>query len=409
MGATVILMRDPLSPTLMTRLRAKIGGERDASILEVVRLAGRAAYDERMQADRARAELTAAGVSPWEAPVAVGSQLVASWNAFVLQSLGETLLDADYAAYPGTVGFLPAVTFAQAESWLSAVEDWVSLARQARSNPDFDLAAEYALPADLTDWPDVQPCPAEHLQALLTVAPTLREDVDVMLFALDKAGVPAGRRVAFNRLKQLAAEAAAAADYATALQTRRDNRGLHLLAEDKLRLALELWYQAGHLASMPRLLTGARLPEPPAVRPAPPPVEDLPEGLNFDPWCLTDPATVDRWRSDPKARRAIKEMWACDPDPAATLQLKVDIDRALASDIIERIQVSGNGTCYYECPWPSLFEALRPVRIGGRRLHAHQQFTLELGFRTDVHTGAFRRRVILGPFHSTDEVQYGDL
>jgi len=27
MGATVILMRDPLSPTLMTRLRAKIGGD----------------------------------------------------------------------------------------------------------------------------------------------------------------------------------------------------------------------------------------------------------------------------------------------------------------------------------------------------------------------------------------------
>jgi hypothetical protein len=401
-------MRDPLSPTLMTRLRAKIGGERDASVLEVIRQAGRAAYDERMQADRARAELTAAGVSPWDAPVAVGSQLLAAWNAYVLQSLGESLLDADYAAAPSTVGFVPAVTFSQAESWLSAVEDWVSLARQARSNPDFDLAAEYALPADLTDWPDVHPCPAEHLQALLSVAPTLREDVDVMLFALDKAGVPAARRVAFNRLKQLATEAAAAADYAMALQTRR-NHGLHSLAEDKLRLALELWYQAGQLASMPRLLIGARLPEPPAVRPAPPPVEDLPGGQTFDPWCLTDPATVDRWRSDPKARRAIREMWAGDPDPAATLELKLEIDRALDNDSIYRIRVRGDGTCYYECPWPSLFEARRTVRIGGRRLQSKQQFTLELGFRTDANASAFRRRVIVGPFHSTDDVEYGDL
>jgi hypothetical protein len=243
---------------------------------------------------------------------------------------------------------------------------------------------------------------------LLTVAPTLREDVDVMLFALDKAGVPAARRVAFNRLKQLAAEATAAADYAMALQGRRDNPGLHLLAEEKLRLALELWYQAGQLASMPRLLAGSQLPEPPAVRPAPPPVEDLPGGLHFDPWCLTDPATVDRWRSDPKARRAIKEMWACDPDPAATLELQREIDQALANDNIDRIRVRGDGTCYYECPWPSLFEALRPVRIGGRRLRPNQQFTLELGYRTDAHAGAFRRRVIIGPFHSTDEVEYGD-
>jgi hypothetical protein len=408
MSATVNHMRDPLSPTLMTRLRARMGGERDASVLEVLRQAGRSAYDERMQADQARAELTAAGVSPWDAPVAVGSQLLASWNAYVLQSLGESLLDADYAADPGTVGYVPAVTFTQAESWLSAVDDWVSLARQARSNPDFDLAAEYALPADLPEWPDVHPCPAEHLRALLTVGPTLREDVDVMLFALDKAGAPPARRAAFNRLKQLAAEATAAADYAVALRVPDVASGLQSLAEDKLRLALELWYQAGQLASMPRLLSGARPPSLPSVRPAPPPASDLPGGHSFDPWCLTDPATLDRWRSDPQARRAIKEMWACDPDPAATLELKGEIDQALANDSIDRIRVRGDGTCYYECPWPSLFKALRQVRIGGRRLRSGQQFTLELGYRTDAQAGSFRRRVIVGPFHSTDEVDYCD-
>ncbi len=407
MGATVNLMHDPLSPTLMTRLRAKIGGQRDAAVLEVMRRAGKAAYDERLRADQVRAELTASGVSPWNVPVGTSSQLLAAWNAFVLQSLGESLLDAEYGADPGTVGFVPAVTFTQAEAWLSAVEGWVSLARQARSNPDFDLSEEHALPAELPEWPDVHPCPSEHLYALLTVVPALREDVDVTLFGLEQAGPPQARRVTFNRLKQLAAEAASAADYALALRTHQHHAGLQTLVEDKLRLALELWFQAGQLAAMPRLLTGSRLPEPPAVQRIPAPVERLPGGDNFDPWCLTDPATVARWRADPKARRALSEMWKFDPDPAATLALKVEIDHALGNGSIDRIRVRGNGTCYYECPWPSLYEALRQVRIGGRRLVPHQQFTLELGFRDGDRGTAFRRRVIAGPFHSTDEVDYG--
>jgi hypothetical protein len=407
MGATVIHMRDPLSPTLMTRLRARIGGERDAAVLEVLRRAGKAAYGERLKADEVRAELTASGGSLWNVPVGTASQLLAAWNAFVLQSLGEALLDADYTADPGTVGFVPAVTFTQAEAWLSAVEDWVSLARQARSNPDLDLTEEHALPAELPEWPDVHPCPAEHLLALLTVVPALREDVDVMLFALEQAGVPTTRRAAFNRLKQLAAEAASAADYAMALRTRQDHPGLQTLVEDKLRLALELWYQAGQLAAMPRLLTGSRLPDPPAVQRITPSADQLPGGETFDPWCLTDPETLERWRADPKGRRALSEMWKFDPDPAATVALKAEIDQALADGSIDRIRVSGNGTCYYECPWPSLFEALRHVRIGGRRLAPRQQFTLEVGFRDGDRGTAFRRRVIVGPFHSTDDVEYG--
>src|SRR5689334_5941438 len=244
-------MPDPLRPTLMTRMRAKMSHERDATVLEVMRRAGRVAYDERMEADRIRAELTASGVSPWDAPVNVGGQLLATWNAYVLETLGESLLDADYGADPGTVGFVPAVTYSQAEAWLSAVEGGVSLARQAGSNPDFDLAAEIPLPAELPQWPEADPCPAEHLLALLTVVPPLKQDVDVALFALDRAGVPAARRHAFNRLKQLAAEAASAAEYAEALCTRRQHPGLHALAEEKLRLALELWFQAGQLAAMP--------------------------------------------------------------------------------------------------------------------------------------------------------------
>src|SRR5690348_16891174 len=41
-------MADPLRPTLMTKVRASLGGERDAGFLEALRSAGRVAYDELM-------------------------------------------------------------------------------------------------------------------------------------------------------------------------------------------------------------------------------------------------------------------------------------------------------------------------------------------------------------------------
>ena len=60
---------------------------------------------------RIRVELTAAETSLWHSLIAVNSQLLAAWNAFVVQTLGEMLLDADYRADPGTVGFVPPVTY----------------------------------------------------------------------------------------------------------------------------------------------------------------------------------------------------------------------------------------------------------------------------------------------------------
>jgi hypothetical protein len=247
-------MTDPLRPTLMAKMRATLGRERDAAVLEALRAAGRVAYAELMTAERAGDELTAAGSSLWAAPAAVGSQRLAAWNAFVLQTLGERFLDADYAAKPATAGFVPAVTYDQTARWLAAVEGWVSRARQARANPDYDISRELGLPAGLPPWAEAEPCPPEHLTALLAAIPPVREHVDVALFALEKAGVPDRRRPAFNRLRQQAAEAAAATDYAIALRVQRHDATLHELIENNLKRALELWFHAGQLAAMPQLL-----------------------------------------------------------------------------------------------------------------------------------------------------------
>jgi hypothetical protein len=39
-------MPDPMRPTMMTKMRASLAGERDAVVLEALRAAGKVAYDE---------------------------------------------------------------------------------------------------------------------------------------------------------------------------------------------------------------------------------------------------------------------------------------------------------------------------------------------------------------------------
>ncbi|MFI5911671.1 hypothetical protein [Dactylosporangium sp. NPDC051541] len=397
-------MNDPLRPNLLTKMRASLAGERDAAVLEALRAAGKIAYDELLAAEKARDQLAAAGTNLWDAPPAVGSQLLAAWNAFVLQTLGEQFLDADYSANPRTVGFVPAVTSDQVSAWFSAVEGWISRGRQARVNPDYDITAELALPAGLPAWAEVEPCPQEHLAALLAAIPPVREHVDVALYSLERAGVPADRQAAVNRLKQLAAEAAAAADYAVGLRSVRHNATLHELVENNLKQALELWFHAGQLAAMPRLLDTYR-----AIRPAGrPDPATLPGGSRFDPWCLTDPLTLKRWQKDKKAKQAIAELWQYDPDPAATLALKAQIDALVAAGDVAVLRTRDGSSCYYECPWSALYEVRRPVRVAGRDLRVLQQFALQAAADDVLRGKPFQRGVIVGPFQTTDEVEYCD-
>jgi hypothetical protein len=395
-------MPDPMRPSLMTKMRASLAGERDAVVLETLRTAGKAAYDELLAADRAREQLIAGGGSQWDAPPATGSLLLAAWNAYTLQVLGEQLLDADYAARPGTVGYVPAVTFDQASAWLSAVEGWVSRARQARVNPDYDIARELTLPAGLPEWAETDPCPPEHVQALQSAVPPVRQHIELALFTLESGGVPEAHRAAVNRLKQLHAEAGAAADYAAGLRTDRPNPQLHELIENNLKTALELWFHVGQLAAMPALLADYRVQRS-AGRPD---VATMPGGGRFDPWCLTDPATAKRWKRDAQAKKAIAELWRYDPEPAATLALKAQLDAAVAAGDVVVYRTRDGSSCYYECPWPPLYEVRRPLRIGGRELKVLQQFTLHISADNVPRGGRFERRIVVGPFESTEEVQY---
>lgn len=397
-------MTDPLRPGLVTRVRAALRGERDAAGLEALRGAGVVVFEELARAERARSELAAAGLSLWDAEPTVAGHLVAVWNAFVLQSLGAGLLDADYAGDARTVGYVPPVTFEQAWSWFAAAEGWLNQARQARANRDYDLAAVITLPAGLPDWVQAEPCPPAHLQAMLRALPTVAEHAELALFDLEKQASTEAHERVVNRLRQLAAEAASAAEYAQAVAASPAGGQLHELIETHLKRAVALWFQLGQIAAMPALADRYRT-EPGAPRLDP---QSLPGGVNFDPWCLTDPTTVRRWRADPRARQAVAALWAADPDPARTLTIHAQIQAALADGAIVRAEGMRHGSYFYCCPWSAIYQVRRTVRIDGRQLAPAQQFTFDVSAEEIPEGKPFVRRILLGPFTTTTEVDYCD-
>ncbi len=248
-------MTYPPKPTLGARLRAAVAGEKATAPLEALRVAGRAAYDEWMAAERLRAEQALAQSGPWAAAPGTCSQLLAAWNAFTLQTLGEALLDADYLADQSTVGFAPAGTYDQVFNLLSTVQGWVSRARQAAADPGYDLAAQLDLPVKLPAWVKIDPVPTAHLTAMLSVASTLGVHADAALHALERSEIPQQCSEGVRALKQLAAEAAAGLDYARALHSAGNDPSLRGAIASNLKRSLDLWFRVGQMVSMPGLLS----------------------------------------------------------------------------------------------------------------------------------------------------------
>lgn len=390
----------------MTRLAAAMRGERAATVVEAYRSAGGMVFDDLARAEALRHELAASGTDPWSMTCGQASQLLCTRNAFVLQTLGDQLIDADYAADPRTVGYLPPVTAEQAAAFLGEVEQWAALARRAAVDPQCDVTVELALPAALPRWVQVEPCPRPHLYAMRAAARSLLERAEAAMADFTRVAPPADRTRAVERLSGLLAEATSSVTYAESLWSPQAPEVVHQRIESSLKRAIGGLYLVGQLLAMPSLLDRPEMTATTVTATKMP----LPGEPGFDPWCLTDRASREAWQQDPAARRAIDVMWAYDPDPRATLTIQAQIDAAVAAGLVTpglnaTGQRMGN---FYCCPWSSIYLVRAPVAIAGHRLRPGQEFALEVSAEKVLTGGAFTRDLVLGPFSPTSAVDYCD-
>lgn len=411
-------------PTVWTRFLARLGGEVPADTLEAYRRASLAVYDALTHCEGHRANAKQHGKNAWTLPPATQAEMLCTWNAFVLQTLGDKILEADYAQNPRTVGFVPPVTSDQVLAFYGQVEGWLTLAQQAHVSPDFVL--NVAVPAELPPWSEVEPCPDSHLMGMLEAMRAVRLHTEAALIFLN-ASPPTtdAQSKGLNVIREVHGAAAAKARYAEDMMGGRPTRDVHERVEEHVKGAIEALYLVGQLLSMPELASkvgatpgapagdrarAAAAGSPPPILFAAPAAAASPDDPRFDMWCLTDPEARERFKDDPQARRAIKTLWQLDPDPRRTLQIQAEIDAAFArGDIAYVADGGGRKLGHFFCaPWGAVYVVRRPVTLAGRRLRTLQQFVFNVTCE-GVNLGTpFERDILTGNFAPTTQFEYGD-
>lgn len=393
-------------PKWLGKLSSMLQGEQSAETLEAYRRAGRIAYQLIEEADRDREALAAQSATTWTAAPATQAQFLCAWNAFALQALGDSFLDADYRLQPLTAGYVPAATAEQLLAFYGQVQDWAGRARQATASDTYRL--DVTVPAPLPPWVDVEPCPMSHLEGMLAATRLFQGHVQAES-ALVLAQAGEHDAASAGKLRELLAGAQGNVDFAEALISKKMSARLHEDLEVYAKASIEQHYALGQLLAMPSLIGGYD-PKASLTSSGRAPGGRLPGPgePGFDPWCMTDPASRETWKRDPQARKALEVLWRNDPDPRATLDIQSQIDAALNSGQIA-YATGRNGARlgnYFCCPWAPIYSVRKAVRIGRRTLRPMQQFTFDVSAEDALQTGEFKREVMVGVFNPTSEVDY---
>ncbi|HST60457.1 MAG TPA: hypothetical protein VLK84_17285 [Longimicrobium sp.] len=402
------------NPSVWGRMVARFQGEVPGSTLEAYRRASLPVLELMDRAEARREACIADGLDPWTIPPATRAELLCAWNAFVLQTVGNDILNADYTDDADTAGYVPRVTADQLMSFFGQVEGWMDRAHQAQANPDYRLDVE--VPARLPPWSEVDPSPPSHLRGLLKAMGAVGEHAAAAMRVLPDTA-PAGpeqaeRQKQIHRIRQLYASAQSKARYAAELHGAAPSPDVRGRVEPYMREALERFYELGQLIADPALARGGLSAAPVAPPAGNPPEGDrplLPSDPGFDKLVLTAPAARNWLRTNGEARVSIDRFWRQDPDPAATLAIHAEIEAALARGDVAYATNPSTGRRvgpWYRCPWGPVYVARRELRLDGVLLRVGEQFVYDVGVWDDVGDGTFTRRIRPGAVHPTRKAAY---
>ncbi len=394
------------NPSVWGRMFARFQGEVSAETLEAYRRASGPVFELLDRVEARRLAFAADGLTPWTVPPAARAELLCAWNAFVLQSLGNDILDADYAEYPATAGFVPPATAEQVMAFYAQVEPWLDRAHQAHANPAFRLNVE--VPARLPPWTEAEPLRKSHLRGLIRAMGAVGEHAAAAVGSLPDTVPDPVRQRQLDWIRQLYASAQNKARYAAELHGTDPPPPVQQRVEPYARAAVELFYEVGQLVADPTLADADA--EPGEVQSEgtearnPPPGPGQPD---FDPWCLTHPDARALLQHDPRALAVLRQLWERDPNPARTVAVQREIQAALQRGDLGPAERDGLPLGYWFCcPWGAVYEAHREVTISRTKLKPGQQFVFEVRAAEFGHIKRFTRRIHRGDFQPGYDLSY---
>jgi hypothetical protein len=366
-------------------------GELPLQTFEPYRSAGTLVRGKLDEAERLRQELLRGRTAPRRFPPAVAGRLLSVWNAYVLQVVGEHLLDAVWVRSFGAVR--GGVT-ARILAFFAPVDRWMSQARHAAAEASYRVEEQVDLPAEPPAWPNRTHGPYPLPTAMAAALRAVHARGTAIL--ADHLRAPVRHEEDLVRLRWMLDRAEASIEYAA--EPDHDERAWSMSTAAYLRYALRMLFLFGQAAAMPVLLDAEDPTAVVSLAAGGPPTIDI--------WSLTDPDQRTAWRSLRSARAAVERMWAADPQPMASARVQAQIDAAARSGaiVLAADRTGERLGCFHRCPWPAVYEVRRPVTVGGTRLWPMEHFTFDVLGQAYDEGGPYARRIVVSDFVPADAV-----
>jgi hypothetical protein len=373
------------SSTAAIRAVRDLSGELSLRTFEAYASAGPLVRQELDEAERLRHDTAGARTESRGVQTAAAGRLLSVWNAYVLRTVGEHLLEAVRRRSLGTVR---AGVAARILTFLGPADRWMAQARRAATDLAYRVEKRMHLPAEPPVWPDQKHGPYPLSEAMATALRTVHARGDATLAAYVHS--PVWRGEDLLRLRGMLDDAAMAIEYAEGPPAEDAFWGVSTALH--LRYALRSLFFFGQVAALPALLD-AHDPEKIVSLTGRAP-------SSFDAWCLTDPGQRRALRALPSARTAIERFWAADAYPAETVRVQAQLDAALRTGAVTFAadRAGERLGSFHRCPWPAVYEARRPVTVGGVRVMPMEHFTFDVlgeGHRPGM---PYARRIVVSDF-----------
>lgn len=380
-------MEDAARRFYATVLRGEVS---DANVQGYLRAASQIA-DVWQQIDARIAEEMRQGIAPAEAYAKLGYALAFIRVARTYQVFVQQLLAADASFDLETEGFLPRVTYDQANALAHQIQPNLQMAVAALTDPDYQL--EVALPLALGPRIEAEGvCPVTHLEGLIAAAREVREWAAGLIAeyteAVERTTMASDSRASASasaspapasltehiaalnsRLAQADTQLRFGVDLVGQVTQGRVTPELHEQAETYLWQALGSYFLLNQAVALPDLLHESDVPAKSASARKPHVYHDLPIHPK-ELWRIAAPSARSELRGTEFGRDEMKEM--CEKMggilSAGAQQYQHEVENAVRRGDAISVGAMAN------CPFEPLYRARTALTLAGAQVPATYEF-----------------------------------